>query len=306
MGSSAGLFPKPRRLQQLIGEAQETSEAKKLDADVNALLEDILARANERSPDQTKTYLDQLREAVSDEIDIEQLLLAGSVAKNTYVDELSDVDALAILDRQDLQGKSPQEVLTEFHRLVRSGISAADVKTIKKGKMAVTVTYRDGTEIQLLPALRSGSRVSVPRHDEAGWNETQPKVFQRALSRANQKMNGALVPTIKLVKKVMATVPRKKQLTGYHCESLALDAVKDYDGPKTPKALLLHVLDKASQRVMRPIRDTTGQSRLADEYLGKVNSANRRLASDALAGLARRLGAATTVDQWQGMIEGPG
>ena len=301
MGSGGGYFPDPRQLHDLIDQAQETNEAKKLDADVNELLQRILGRMNQRSPEQTKTYLQQLRDAVGDEIEIEQLLLAGSLAKNTYVDELSDVDALAILDRQDLHGKTPQEVLTAFCRLVRSKLSGA---VVKKGKMAVTVTYRDGTEIQLLPALRSGNKVSVPKHDGTGWNETQPKVFQRSLSKANEKLNGALIPTIKLMKKVVASLPSKKQLTGYHCESLALDATKDYKGPRTPKALLLHVLDAASKRAMRPIRDTTGQSRTADEYLGKANSVDRRLVSDALAGLARRFGAATSVDQWKKIIEG--
>jgi len=303
-GSGGGYFPKSRQLQELIDQAQETDEARQLDADVNELLQQVLARANQRSPEQTQEYLEQLRQAVKAEVEIEQLLLAGSVAKSTYVDELSDIDALAVLDRGDLHGKSPQHVLSVFRRLLQSHLSGAHVKSIKKGRMAVTVTYRDGTEIQVVPALRSGGKISVPRHDSAGWNETRPRGFQQSLSQANQRLNGALIPTIKLMKKVMAGLPREKQLTGYHCESLALDAVRSYRGPKTCKAMLPHVLDGAAKRVLRPIRDVTGQSRIVDDYLDKAGSTTRRLAGDALAGAARRLRAATSAKQWQRILEG--
>ncbi len=305
MGSGGYYFPKPRKLEKLLGQAQAAGQAKQLDANVNEFLQEILAKANQRAPETTQKYLDELRNAISGKIKIEQLLLAGSVAKNTYVDEQSDVDALAVIDRQDLQGKTPQEVLTAFHQQVKAELSMANVKDIEKGKMAVTVTYRDGTEIQLLPALLSGNKVSVPNADRSGWNETSPKVFQKALTKSNQRLNGALVPTIKLVKRMMANLPKERQLHGYHYEALALDAAKDYSGPKTTKAVLLHILDSASKRVMRPIQDTTGQSRTVDAYLGGTDSVPRRIARDALAGVARRLGAATTVDQWRRIIEGP-
>ncbi len=303
MAGGGGYFPSnPSKMRDLIAQAQDTTEQQRLDANVNDLLADILAKANHRSPETTNKYLGDLRKILSADIEVEQLLLAGSMAKNTYVDEQSDIDALAILDRADLAGKNPQDLLSEFHRCLKSDLSAAEVKDIKKGKMAVTVTNLDGTVIKLLPALRSQDKVSVPRPD-GGWNETRPKAFQRHLSEANEKVNGALIPTIKLMKKVVATLPRQKQLTGYHCEALGLAAVKDYSGPMTCKALLLQVLDAASKRVMGPMRDTTGQSRVVDEYLGKAESVNRRVAADALAGLARRLKAATTVEQWKRVLE---
>lgn len=306
MGGGGGdFFPKPRKLETLIGQAQDTAEQQKLDSNVNDLLNAILAKANQRAPEKTKEYLNKLRKIVSSDVEVEQLLLAGSVAKNTYVDELSDIDALAILDRADLAGKSPKEVLSEFCRSLKSSLTTDVVKNVAKGKMAVTVTYVDGTEIQMLPALRSGDRVLVPRSDASGWNETRPQRFQSTLSKANEKVDGALIPTIKLVKKIVAGLPEQRQLTGYHCEALGLNAVKDYHGPKTCKAMLMHILDSASKRVMHPIQDVTGQSRVVDDYLGGAESIKRRVAADALAGVARRLKAATTVNQWKRIIEGP-
>ena len=80
--------------------------------------------------------------------------------------------------------------------------------------------------------------------------------------------------------------------------NIAVEAVKGYRGEKTVKALLLHVLQDASKRILRPIRDITGQSRVVDSYLGKEDSTKRRIAADALASVARRLNAAKSVDQW--------
>lgn len=305
MGGGGGYFPKPRELEAIMDKAKDGAEQQKLDSNVNDLLNEILAKANQRSPEKTREYLNKLRKIVNRDVEVEQLLLAGSVAKNTYVDELSDIDALAILDRADMAGKSPKEVLSEFYHSLKSSLTTDVVKSVTKGKMAVTVTYVDGTEIQMLPALRSGDKVLVPQRDASGWNETRPQRFQDRLSKANEKANGALIPTIKLVKKIVAGLPQQRQLTGYHCEALGLDAVKNYHGPNTCKAMLVHILDSASKRVMHPIRDVTGQSGVVNDYLGGAESVKRRAAADALAGVARRLKAATTVKQWKRIIEGP-
>jgi hypothetical protein len=116
-------------------------------------------------------------------------------------------------------------------------------------------------------------------------------------------MGGSLVPTIKLVKGMVSDLPPQKQLKGYHIEALAVDAARDYAGPKTPRALLLHTLEHSSRRVLRPIGDVTGQSRIADGYLGPENSVQRRNVSQTLAGIKRRLEAATTVAQWRAALD---
>ena len=83
---------------------------------------------------------------------------------------------------------------------------------------------------------------------------------------------------------------------------MAVDAAKGYKGNKTPNALVLHVLRHASERVRTPMKDATGQSRTVDAYLGKAESVPRRVASQALSGIARRLDASTTLGQWQGIF----
>lgn len=208
-----------------------------------------------------------------------------------------------IMDQADLAGKSPRHLLGEFHARLSRELTADDVESVHKGNLAVTVNYRDGTEIQLLPAVRTGARISIADASGEAWKATKPMAFQSALTKANQRLNNCLVPTIKLVKSLVGDLPPQKRITGYHVESLALDAAKGYRGAKTPKALLLHTLAHASSRVLKPIQDATGQSRAVDSYLGRPNSIARRNVALALGGVHRRLETATSLGQWKALFE---
>ena len=301
-GGGGGYTPKILELiQQRLDEAR-AAEQERLDSSVNELLQDILARFNDRNAEQTQERIQEVQDVLGETADIDSLLFGGSVAKHTYVDGLSDVDALVVLDRDGTRGFSPQTALDDFHKALEDGLPTASVSSVEKGDLAVTIRYRDGGELQLLPAVRKGASVAIPDASGSGWNQTNPKRFQKDLTRQNDRLNRALVPTIKLMKSLIADLPKQQRISGYHAEALCLDAASGYRGPKTPKALLSHVLDHASKRVLAPIKDVTGQSRTVDGDLGKANSTQRRLASQALAGVKRRLEAATSRRQWAAMF----
>lgn len=302
-GGGGGTYVSPvsNELRRKIEEAQ-AKDRQRLDGDINALLNDLLATFNDRDIDAVKQKLEQLHDVLGDEIEVDQVLLGGSVAKHTAVDGLSDVDALVILNRAELQGKSPEEMLTVFYKTINDSLPRANVAEITKGTLAVTVKYDDGSEIQLLPALRTKKVIAIAAQDGKTWNETKPKVFQKALSSANAKMNQALVPAIKLFKSLNADFPQQKQLSSYHIEALAVDATKKYKGPNTPKALLLHIIDHAADRIMRPIQDKTSQSRTVDAYLGKPDSIARLNVAQTLLGLRRRLESAGSISQWRAVF----
>lgn len=118
----------------------------------------------------------------------------------------------------------------------------------------------------------------------------------------NAQLNQGLVPAIKLIKSINDELPQQKRLQGIHIEAMAVEAARKYSGPNTPKALLIHILGYAADRVLKPVVDLTGQSRTVDSYLGGANSAERRNVSQALAGMKRRLEAATTVAQWRAVF----
>ncbi len=303
-GGGGGYIPTSREpLQRKIEEARQ-AEQLHLDANVNEFLQRELTLYNDRDTDQTKDRLDEIAELLGDKMELDKLLFGGSVAKHTYVDGLSDVDALVVLDRSDTQGFSAEKVLNDFHEKLNECLPRQDVASIDIGRLAITIRYKDGNEIQLLPAIRSGNFVKIPDSSGSGWNETNPRIFQQQLSKQNERLNGALVPTIKLVKSLISDLPKQQRLTGYHIEALALDAAKNYQGPMTPKAMLIHVLDHAAKRSRKPISDISGQSRNVDDYLGKSNSTQRKLASQAIDGIRRRLNAATSIAQWKAMFGG--
>ncbi|MFX0201000.1 MAG: CBASS oligonucleotide cyclase [Candidatus Hodarchaeota archaeon] len=302
-GGRGSYFPRAKKdLEKLIWDSKKDADRERLDSDVNKLLREVLASC-ERDPAKVQERLDNIADVIKDEANMERFLFGGSVAKHTYVDGLSDVDALVILNREDLTERSPVEVLDIFHKSLQDRLTYDEVKSLEKGGMAVTVVYRDGMEIQLLPAIRTGPKVIIPSAGSKGWKEIDPKAFQKALAKANERVNCALVPAIKLVKSINAGMPEQKRLTGYHIESLGVEAVKGYRGAKTVKALLTHILHHASKGVLNPIQDVTGQSRIVDAYLGEQNSTKRRVVADALASIVRKLNAATTADHWKAIVE---
>lgn len=304
-GGSSSYFPsRPSELRNLIRQTQEGTQQQKLDSDVNSYLQSLLIRLNEREPEKVQQYIDSLAAALGQRHEVEKLLFGGSVAKHTFVDGLSDVDALVMLDDENIEKRRPSEVLQSFLKSLRSGLTHEEVADIAKGNLAVTITYKDGTEIQLLPAFRLGREIAIADANGEDWNVINPRVFYRELSKANEKMNRSLVPTIKLMKSAVANLPDDIRPTGYHVESLSLEATKGYRGPTTLKSLLLHALTAASSLVLHPISDITNQSRHVDSYLGKKNSKRRVTLSRALAAIARRLDAAPTIAPWKEIVEG--
>ena|SRR3990172_3637458 len=293
--SSAGFQKKVEYLRE--------RERERFVGEVNDYLQHLLAVFNDRDVESRKEKLAAITSLLSDVVEVDSVLLGGSVAKHTDVNGLSDVDALVILDRDAHRDESPGELLREFEKKCNRDLPRSEVESVRRGTLAVTVLYRDGTEVQLLPALRSRQTISIPSADGNQWNDTKPRVFQRELNRANERLNQSLVPTIKLAKAVNDGLPEQRRLTGYHLEALALESAKTHDGPKIPRSLLLHVLDHASNRVLQPMRDVTGQSRTIDDYLGAANSAQRRGISQALTALKRQLESARSLGEWKAVFK---
>jgi predicted nucleotidyltransferase len=303
-GGSSSYFPKKSsQLQALIRQTQEGTEQQRLDGDVNGYLRRLLVKLNDSHPEKVQDRIDEITGVLKEDHEVEKLLFGGSVAKHTFVDGLSDVDALVILGGKELELESPIEFLRSFLKALEGGLTHDEIATLDKGNLAVTVTYTDETEIQLLPALRRGHEIAIAESNGRDWKAINPKAFYRELTKANERLDRSLVPTIKLMKSILSDLPDDIRPTGYHVESLCLEATKGYRGPTTLKSVLLHALTASSALALHPIDDITNQSRHVDSYLGKRNSDQRVQLSRALAGIARRLNAATTIDRWKEIIE---
>lgn len=298
-GSGGGPFRNraPERLTELV----RSQESKEFDAELSQFLGELLAAANSRDVRLVNERLAEIRSHLEDTVDDElDMILAGSVAKHTFVDGLSDIDSLLIIDKTEFEGHSPSTLLDRMTELLKKRL--LNVDQVSHGQMAVTVTYPDGMIIQLLPAMRTKGKLRIPSPDHDAWSTIEPTGFREALTTRNAECGGKLVPTIKLAKAVIGTLPRGQQLSGYHMESLAIAAFKDYKGPRTTSAMLPTFFQRAKDLVLQPITDRTGQSIHVDEDLGPAGSESRQKASHILNQIAKRMrnatGASSTA-QWR-------
>lgn len=300
---SAGDYLSAHDAEDLRAEAQRRLARGRLDAEVNAMLQQELMTINDRDVEQVNRYLEAIEFALGDRIgEVDRLLFGGSVAKHTYVDGLSDIDALVLLSEVSPATSRPAEVRSQFAQALRQVLPHGNVLEVREGTVAVTVVYRDGTEIQLLPAIRDRGRMAVSSWDGKSWSATSPTNFTKELTDVNQRQGSAVVPTIKLAKSILASKLGDVGLSGYHVEALAVSAFRDYSGPRTPKAMLTHLVSQSSRDVMHPIRDVTGQSRHIDESLGPRNSSARQTLARMLEGIARNMEKARSVNEWREML----
>ena len=88
----------------------------------------------------TNERLEAIEQALGSRIgEVERLLFGGSVAKHTFVNGLSDIDALVeIADESDIE-RSPAEIRNNLAVALRQDLPQGDVEDIQQGSMAVTI-----------------------------------------------------------------------------------------------------------------------------------------------------------------------
>jgi hypothetical protein len=137
-------------------------------------------------------------------------------------------------------------------------------------------------QIQVLPAFKTGAGLKVPSFLKDDWSGISPEKFQKALTSRNAECAGKLIPTIKLAKAIIGTLPEAQRLSGYHVESMAIPAFRNYDGPRTTSNMLPVFFEKAKDLVTKAMRDSSGQSVHVDSYLGDGDSSKRIATSHIL------------------------
>ena len=305
-GSGGGYFSNrltPDDLAKRTRQAEDQARDDTFETDVAGHLASLLADFNDRDVEGIQDVFDQIKSDLKNEIDgTVDTLFGGSISKHTYVDGMSDVDALVLLNNSELANQSPNKVKSFLADCLRDRYGEDAVRV---GALAVTVNVEDKT-IQLLPALRYGNSVKIASSDGKNWSKVNPHGFAHALTKANQRLDGKLVPCIKLIKAIVATLPERRQITGYHAEAMAINVFRGYDGLRTPKSMLRHFFEHASEHVTEPIKDSSGQSVYVDEYLGAANSLERRIVADALGRIGRKMrnaDGARLLDRWEELFE---
>ena len=302
MGSGGGGWQPPRGLSSsdaLKGSVSQ-EERSAYESEANGYFADLLKDYNNRDTEGASKHIDEIKNALESEYGTVTLRYGGSLAKHTYVDGLSDIDMLCILNKSDLAGENATQAKEYLAKRLHERYPNSEI-TI--GNLAVTIHFTDGTDIQILPAISTKTGVRIPKGEGTGWsNVTRPAEFARELTAVNESTGGKVVPVIKLFKAVNSELPEDSRISGYHAEALAVDAFQSYQGNLNYKDMLTHLCEHASESIDKPLVDSTGQSTNVDDNLGPANSPERKKASVAFQRLADRMKRAdsgASLAQWQ-------
>ena len=287
-GSSRGPITKERVKNDVEISIENTKKAE-FEAEVNDRLKELLTSYNEKDTELINERLEEIGGLLSDYLESSiNIRRGGSWSKHTYVDGLSDVDFLFVLSSTKFAGESPQQLLDELTQLLKRQLG--DKATVERGDLSVRITYGDGPELQILPALKNEKGVRIPSGDSEGWSRVvSPEKFAEKLTAINQNLNGNVIPVIKLAKGTMSDVGLNPKVKGYHAEALAVEIFQNYNGERTKKAMLEYFFSKASELVRRPIREVSGQSQYVDDYLSSAGSAEREAISREMKGICDKM-----------------
>lgn len=282
-------------------EIEQQRVNKEFEIKVSQLLAELLSKYNERDIESISNHLQIIKTKLENELESSiDLVFNGSVARHTFINGFSDVDALLIISKSELDASNPEIVRKQIGKLIQERLPKTDVKV---GSQAITVNFHD-IMIQVLPAMKHGDGYRISDESGTKWSLIKPKEFATKLTQVNREMNGKLVPTIKLVKSIVAQSSSSK-ISGYHAESLAIDIFKNYKGEKNTKTMLKHFFDKASTRVLEPLKDSSGKRIHVDENLGAGNSLERRILSNSFDRIAKRMNnadGAQNLESWKKIL----
>jgi len=305
MGGTRGFLKDKdiKKMQTEIREAEEKTTNEAFEVEVSAKINTLLADYNKRDTNAIKSHIDTIIEAIQKDIDGTcNIAFGGSYQKHTYVDGISDIDSLVLLNNSELINKSPNEVLEYFRAMLKERFPDSKINV---GKIAISVHFADKNIIQLLPAVKSGDEFKISNSSGDTWSKIKPRNFTKKLTETNKKNSAKMIPTIKIVKAINSYLPKSKQLTGYHIESLAIEAFKVYSGENNIKKMLQYFFESAKNLVKSPIKDKSGQSVYVDEYLGRKSSIERKQISIILDRISRRMknaNSSASVEQWMEIL----
>ena len=265
------------------------------DDNFNKYCEQLLTQYKRRNTKAVTRHLRGVCDLFRHEDDhVVQTKFGGSVQKGTYVTGLSDVDVLLIVNQSSLKNSPPSKVIAYVRDTIRRSLPN---NLVTAGQLAVTVSYADKAEIQVLPAVRTTDGFRIAESGSSNWsNVIHPDRFVDRLIKVNNACGGRVVPTIKLAKAMADCFIKdsSKKISGYHMESLAIDAFVGYEGELDPRSTLVHFLGHSIKAVMTPIKDPTGQTSHVDGYLGQAKSKPRKVASTQFGQMRRNVNTCKT------------
>ena len=96
-GGSNGYSNISPRIQMM--QSEQNAQSSQQDIEINRFLEELLKEFNNRDTEAIQRHLNEIEKALGREIDgIDSILFGGSISKKTFIEGISDVDALVFLN----------------------------------------------------------------------------------------------------------------------------------------------------------------------------------------------------------------
>ena len=185
-GSVFSTSQTPEQLSDRIRRAEAETSAAAFETQLSEILGGLLAGYNARDTPLIQERLEDVKEHLEGAIEgTTDQLFGGSVAKHTYVDGLSDIDAMLIINDTELANHDPATALDRIAEILTKELKNAKVG---HGNMAVSIEYPDGMQLQLLPTIRTKEGLRVPSSRHAGWSHIDPQSFQAGADATESRM----------------------------------------------------------------------------------------------------------------------
>lgn len=279
---------------ELVDDAEDETEERYSATEIEQHLSDELIEVNAHDYDSIDSHRKSIEDALNAEFEVERIRFGGSHARSTDVVELSDVDILVSLDNPSDLPSSSNELIALLAQRLRQRFPRS---SISEGRMAVTLAFSDGIEVQVLPAFRHGDTYKIPDANSSGWTTSNPTAYSRKLSGINAKCNGQVVPAIKLLKHLFAI--NGIGMKSYHVENMAIKAFEHFSGPYSNRNMLRHFVNISKTLVNQRIADPAGQSVDVSAYL---TSEGRNQLSRTLARLETKL-QSNSIGTWKELFQ---
>lgn len=126
--------------------------------------------------------------------------LTGSYVRSTAIRPPKDVDFFIVLNDKKYGDLKPNVLLDLLDATLKDILPD---KTIFQQTHSITIEYDEEFSIDVIPAFKiNDSLYKIPHVSKDGisWLESNPKIHQEILTKANKSSGGILIPIIKLLK----------------------------------------------------------------------------------------------------------
>src|SRR5258708_28568575 len=149
----------PETISKALRQEEQATESQSFEVEVSKEIGDLLFEYNDRDTEAVRRTLDRVASALSEDLEETSItpIFGGSVRKHTFVNGISDVDALLVLKDSSLSKLSPSEVLDYFENKVKQKFASA---SIERDRMSVKMTFANVT-LQILPAIRKEKTLHI-------------------------------------------------------------------------------------------------------------------------------------------------